>query len=64
MSSPIEDLIHEAKAKENPCRDAYEFAEWLCQVKQHFGNFRYMGISQMESCYDEAMGWWEIGNKA
>lgn len=63
VSSPIEDLVAEAKESAG-VTDAYGFAEWLVQVKEHFGRVERMPISEMEGAYDEAMGWWEIGNKA
>lgn len=62
VSSPIEDLVAEAKGA--GVQNQYAFAEWLIQTKEHFGDYGTMDICQMESCYDEAIGWWEIGNKA
>jgi hypothetical protein len=40
-------------------RDAYEFAEWLVQVRDHFGDCRLMDVTELEMAYEEAMAWWD-----
>lgn len=57
MTTTIADLVTEAKAA--GVRDAYEFAEWLTQVKEYWGSAWDLDEHDAESCYIEAQGWWE-----
>lgn len=56
MAQPLETLI--TRAKKADVRDAYEFAEWLVQCEDHFGDCNRMSESDMEAAYEQAMHWW------